>query len=126
MVSLVRRGGKLPFTAFALTLAIWIFSSSAAMAQRGGHAGGGVGGMGHMGGFRHNGFGAVGGFGFYPGSYGPGDGSDGLGYGIFSVPYYGVYGTGYGYPYYGFGSGYGYPSTYYNTRFVAPALGFGY
>ena len=42
MVSLVQRGVKLPLTAFAPALAISIFSSSPAMAQRGEHGGGGV------------------------------------------------------------------------------------
>src|SRR4051794_6097589 len=41
MVSLEQRGVKLPLTAFAPALAIWIFSSSSAMAQRGEHGGGG-------------------------------------------------------------------------------------
>src|SRR5262249_12920741 len=68
MVSLVRRGGKLPLTALALALAIGIFCSSSAMAHGGGHGGGGgFGGMGHGGGFGHHGFGGVGGYGFYPG-----------------------------------------------------------
>src|SRR5262249_42450452 len=67
MISLVRRGGKLPLTTFALAFAIWIFSNSSAMAQRGGHGGGGFGGIGHVGGmgprggFRHHGFGGLGG-----------------------------------------------------------------
>jgi hypothetical protein len=136
MNSLVRHGSKLPLTAFTLAFAIWIFSSPSAMAQHGGHGGGGgfggaghVGGTGHTGGFGHRGFNGldrgfngVGGFGFYPGFYGP---VYDQGFGVYSVgyPYYGSYGTGYGYPYYG--NGYGYSSTYYNTGFVAPALGFG-
>src|ERR1700758_4109731 len=64
MVSLVRRGGKLPLTALALALAIWIFSSSSALAHGGGHGGGGgFGGVGHGGGFGHHGFGGLGGSG---------------------------------------------------------------
>ncbi len=48
-----------------------------------------MGRTGHMGGFRRQGFGDVGGYGFYPGFYGPGYGGYGYGY-----PYYGAYGIG--------------------------------
>jgi hypothetical protein len=135
MVSLAQRGGRHALTALALALAIWIFSGSSAMAQHGGHGGGGgfggtghIGGRGHMGGLGHRGFAGVGGYGFYPGFYGPGFAVGGLGYGGYGYgyPYFGGYGTGYGYPYFGNGIGYGYGSTYYDTGFVAPALGFGY
>ena len=110
MVSLVRRGGKLPLTALTLALAIGIFSGSSAMARGGGHGGGGgfggvghSGGMGHRGGFGHHGVGGLGGYGFYPGfygGYGLGYGGYGLGYGGYGYgfsPYgYGSYGVGYG------------------------------
>src|SRR5262249_12151831 len=106
MVSLARRGGKLPLTALVLALAIGIVSSSTALAHGGGHGGGGgfggmghSGGMGHGGGLGHHGLGGLGGSGFYPGFYG---GYGGYGYGY---PYYGGYGTGYGYPLDGYGYG---------------------
>ena len=83
--------------------------------------------MRHTGGFGNSGFGSLGGTalsGFYGSGYG--------GYG------YGGYGNGYGsvirirshwdklrLSFAGYGSGYGYGSTYADTGFLAPALGFG-
>jgi hypothetical protein len=133
MSSLVQQVHKHGLAAFALALVIGILSSSPAMAQHGGHGGGGFAGMGHGTGFAHNNFASVGGYGFYPGydgtlygGYAPGYGGYGLGYG-FGNSYFGGYGTGYGYPSYGYGSGYGYGygSTFTDFGFVAPALGFG-
>jgi hypothetical protein len=133
MISLVQHVRKYRLAAFALALEIGILSGSSAMAQHGGHGGGGFAGMGHGAGFAHHNFGSVGGYGFYPGyygtvygGYGPSYGGYGYGYGL-GTSYYGEYGTGYGYPYYGYGSGYGYGngSTFTDFGFVGPALGFG-
>jgi len=128
MVSLRQRGGKLTLTAFALAFAVWIFSSSPAMAQRGGHAGGGMGHMGgmrHTGGFGNRGFGGFGGYGYYPGFYDPGFSGYGYGYG-YGYSDFGAIGTSFGFPFSGYGNGYGYGLTNYNTGFTAPGLGFGY